>query len=493
MNGAGHAILVLAYLGLLLGVVVLWPRARSPRRAALVTLGIVGALAAVHEALFDTLSEDAFITYRYALNIVQGHGPVFNVGRHVEGYSNFLWMIVIAVPHWVAGVSIVESARGLGSILAVATVGLTYAVAARQAGNRQAGLIAAILTAAIGSFVAWGPSGLEVPLFSLLLVSALLVLSHRQYLVAGLLLGLATMTRLDAVVVVVVVGLWVLAWPGSEFRVRLRSFALLAVGVGVLVAPWTIWRVDYYGYLVPNAVAAKSGMPLARQLHLGLGYFNSFAISILPVILLGAIALAFFLPKIRQTDPELLAFWALLVGVVIVFTLYVILVGGDWMPAFRFFAPIVPVLVLAIVLAFSWGLGPDAKRVLASRATIAVVATAVALLLVVDFSDVRLIQDVRGHRVDVEQTADVGAWFHSTLPTGTTIATFPNGAISYNAGTGMQMIDMWGLTDEHIARHGKRIPDGAPGHFAYETSTSRRGGRTSCSQICKDWTRRRHA
>ena len=40
--------------------------------------------------------DDAFITYRYAQNLVDGHGPVWNPGERVEGYSNFLWLLMIA-------------------------------------------------------------------------------------------------------------------------------------------------------------------------------------------------------------------------------------------------------------------------------------------------------------------------------------------------------------------------------------------------------------
>jgi hypothetical protein len=32
----------------------------------------------------------------------------------------------------------------------------------------------------------------------------------------------------------------------------------------------------------------------------------------------------------------------------------------------------------------------------------------------------------------------------------------------------MRMLDMLGLTDEYIARHGRRDPEGSPGHIAYD-------------------------
>ena len=37
------------------------------------------------------LTDDAFISFRYVRNLLEGHGLVFNPGERGEGYSNFLW------------------------------------------------------------------------------------------------------------------------------------------------------------------------------------------------------------------------------------------------------------------------------------------------------------------------------------------------------------------------------------------------------------------
>ena len=47
-----------------------------------------------HVAWF--LCDDAFISFRYARNLLEGHGLVFNPGEYVEGYSNFLWTLELA-------------------------------------------------------------------------------------------------------------------------------------------------------------------------------------------------------------------------------------------------------------------------------------------------------------------------------------------------------------------------------------------------------------
>src|SRR5688572_12167490 len=40
--------------------------------------------------------DDAYIFFRYAENWADGHGPVFNVGERVEGYSSILWTMILA-------------------------------------------------------------------------------------------------------------------------------------------------------------------------------------------------------------------------------------------------------------------------------------------------------------------------------------------------------------------------------------------------------------
>ncbi|MDI6644640.1 MAG: hypothetical protein QME14_06220 [Methanobacteriaceae archaeon] len=41
--------------------------------------------------------DDAFISLRYALNLAEGHGIVWNIGElPTEGYSNFLWVLIVA-------------------------------------------------------------------------------------------------------------------------------------------------------------------------------------------------------------------------------------------------------------------------------------------------------------------------------------------------------------------------------------------------------------
>ena len=50
-----------------------------------------------HAFYFNYISDDAFITFRYADNFIRGKGLVYNAGERVEGYTNFLWLILLSL------------------------------------------------------------------------------------------------------------------------------------------------------------------------------------------------------------------------------------------------------------------------------------------------------------------------------------------------------------------------------------------------------------
>lgn len=65
------------------------PPTRTISLACIAILLVVHGLWFAH--LFSGLAvDDAYISFRYATNLIHGHGLVFNPGERVEGYSNFL-------------------------------------------------------------------------------------------------------------------------------------------------------------------------------------------------------------------------------------------------------------------------------------------------------------------------------------------------------------------------------------------------------------------
>ena len=43
------------------------------------------------------IQDDAYISFRYVQNFVDGNGLVFNIGEKVEGYTNLLWVLILSM------------------------------------------------------------------------------------------------------------------------------------------------------------------------------------------------------------------------------------------------------------------------------------------------------------------------------------------------------------------------------------------------------------
>ena len=72
------------------------PPALSLRHGIVAVALLVLAIAHIRYLWF--VCDDAFITFRYAKNLAHGLGPVWNAGERVEGYTNFLWMMIASLP-----------------------------------------------------------------------------------------------------------------------------------------------------------------------------------------------------------------------------------------------------------------------------------------------------------------------------------------------------------------------------------------------------------
>ncbi|HEV2777953.1 MAG TPA: hypothetical protein VGX25_00995 [Actinophytocola sp.] len=444
------------------------PWLATNRWCRLVALVAVLGLGLVHQLMFASLAEDAFISFRYAMNLAEGNGLVFNVGERVEGYSNFLWVLLIAAPRALFDADIVLVARVLGIGCALGCVVPAYLLAGRIAGG-SAGVLAAAITAASSSLAAYGPSGLETPLFALLVLATLVAALSGRTFSAGLLVALATMTRPDGVVVAVLLGLWLIIQP-LRGRARWHAPVLFVAGAVLLAGPWTLWRLDYYRYFLPNALAAKSGMPLDDLLDQGWRYLTGFREATWALLILVPLAILAQLVRWRRIPGYARGpVWLVLI-LAIGQAVFVDFVGGDWMPGWRLLAPVMPLLAvgLAATCVLVRGGDPDRRTPVADRIGPILAATVSAQLLVASVYN----PSMKGHfdawKSELYEMSSMGAWVHRTLPPGTVIATYANGALSYEAGPRLTVVDVLGLTDEHIARRGKRLPGAVVGHAAYD-------------------------
>ena len=108
------------------------------------------------------LCDDAFISFRYVRNLLEGHGLVFNPGEYVEGYSNFLWVLELAAIWWALGVAPEAAAPWLSVAFTAGTIAAMLWWIARLPLLRHRDLVGWMslgLVCASATFAVWTSGG----------------------------------------------------------------------------------------------------------------------------------------------------------------------------------------------------------------------------------------------------------------------------------------------------------------------------------------------
>jgi hypothetical protein len=68
-----------------------------PYLLAIVAVALVCAIYWDTDTLWHNQYDDSLILYRYAINLADGNGLVFNQGERTDGSSSFLYTVILAV------------------------------------------------------------------------------------------------------------------------------------------------------------------------------------------------------------------------------------------------------------------------------------------------------------------------------------------------------------------------------------------------------------
>jgi hypothetical protein len=481
---------------------------------ALVGLGLSQALDA------PTCFDDAYISLRYADNLVRGEGLVWNPGERVEGYTNFLWTLLLAAgmaatplegPLVAVGLALLSFVLNL---FVVWRIGLLIAppVCAESEGARRRSFafpIAVALLAVQNTFTDYATTGLETAFASLLVNLGLLALIRgprpnpdvpargKHELLAGLCWILATLTRPDhalfyVVGSAVVLGVWIgPLWsarregPQAMWRAGLRPMAAYAAPF-LLWLGYAAWKLSYYGRLLPNTYYAKSAY--ASYWEQGLVYLSSFHLAAHLWLVLPVIVLAWVLRPPRSSAGR--RFVAFVAPAVLAYELYVARVGGDFMFG-RFYVSLLPLFYLAGEQAVHLLGRPrgEADEAPTRRAPLPWPALLAAAILAASAGGLRLLdhRELRWHLTEESGFYPIVAWSpieidHSNYRVGLitgdireqlgprieagglpepTLASGAIGLLGYYSR--MRLIDRLGLTEPPVA-HQRLERRGRPGH-----------------------------
>ncbi|MBN1287879.1 MAG: glycosyltransferase family 39 protein [Anaerolineae bacterium] len=202
--------------------------------------------------------DDAFITFRYARNIVDGVGFVYNPGEHVLGTTTPLFTIVLALASALTGSRDFPYLAAAISIAADAvTCILLYLTGRRLTGSRFLGAALGLLWAVATLSAAMAVIGMETCVYVMWIVAALYAYSRERDHLTMAAAALATLTRPDALI-------WVVPLLAHYLWVRRRTEAggrrerLAWLVYAAVLAPWLIFSLIYFGNPLPHSILAKS-------------------------------------------------------------------------------------------------------------------------------------------------------------------------------------------------------------------------------------------
>jgi arabinofuranosyltransferase len=360
-------------------------------------LGVAAVALVMHSLAYDFITDDAYISFVYARNFAEHGEFVFNLGQYVEGYTNFLWTLLLGLG-MLAKIPPELLAKLLGAACSIATLCVTFRLIERALGRRTLwAVVPALLLASSSGFACWTSGGLETQLFTLLVTVALTgvvaaedVAGERWLYATGIALALAAMTRPEGLLVAGVIGVVRLVCNLVARRRVVGKLELIAAAwfLGIW-APWFAWRTWYYGYPFPNTYYVKASgkwasPALAAEMRKGGAYYvwvwltQTKLLYALPIVAVG-------LGAARPRTPRfaLCLACALLAAVYVPYT---ISVGGDFMGLHRFIMPLFVVAAVTLVLGAAWLVERAPEKL---RSYLAV-ATAVAIVGAFAFTQVQL-------------------------------------------------------------------------------------------------------
>jgi len=302
--------------------------------AAFAALGVPYAALA---RCFYFVTDDAFITFRYARNLMQGFGPVYNPGAEapVDGCSSFLWMLICS------GVERLGGDMELWPPLLTFICGLVLLLLVFGTLLKRFGLplwsawLSAFFLASLPPFFVWSTSGLETMAYALVMFGVFDRLFLRQGgpapFQAGALGVILVLIRSEGIcwaLVLAVLCAFYLRLSGKKVLRPVLIFSGMAL-LGYLC--WLLWHYSFYGTLTSNAARAKI---ILRPVTLGRGFdylwAQHFEVPSLLLVIPGALLV------LRGERRALgLPVAAMALGVVC----FSLAVGGDHMAFARFLAP----------------------------------------------------------------------------------------------------------------------------------------------------------
>jgi hypothetical protein len=417
------------------------------------------------DSTFPNLVDDAFITLRFAQNLSNGLGFVWNPGEPpVEGSTSLLYLSLLAALNKM-GFSLITLMPFIGVGATLVTLMLIWKLGNILNPSHPAeNLFILILISISPPVLYWQSAGLETPIYSMILIGA--ILCYLSYLNdkipawgVGIIFSLLALTRPEGVV------LFGVTIAFECFYRFMRQHPLIDAKLKWLIAwfmliyaPIYIWKWVYFGWPFPNTYYVKTGGGIT-QIMGGLDYLLENSIRfIFPAI---GIPLALLILRSRQPGwLKKISLKRAYIGIMAMAGIIIITFnGGDHFEFGRFLVPVIPLVIVATIdLGFSELFDSD-KNASALRPIFLAITLGVAMFYWEPWNAYLWQRTGPIPQANPNQFEYLPSWETSFILSGKTlsiiasedssIAVVPIGAIAYYSN--LNVIDMVGLVDPVIA------------------------------------------
>lgn len=207
--------------------------------------------------------DDAFITFRYSRNIVNGDGFVYNPESKVLGTTTPFYTLGMAAIGGVLGEDYPWYALAINAIADTLSVGMLIILGYYLTQRYRAGLLIGAIWAIAPFSVTFAIGGMETSVHNLWMIAAWVAyLDGRKGGWVGAFVALGLLTRPDALIWAAPLMLHQL-W--SAWRQREKIGGLLSwlpyrdyVAGLILGLPWTLFAIAYFGSPFPHTVGTKA-------------------------------------------------------------------------------------------------------------------------------------------------------------------------------------------------------------------------------------------
>ncbi len=388
---------------------------------------------------YSFTQDDAFISYRYVNNFLNGDGLTFNPGDSVEGYTSLFFILLLSLLGRF-GIDIIIASKIIGVASGVAIIFLSFFWSRKLPGFEDEPalpLAVPFLLITNGAFAYWTISGMETLLFAALVLFGVYLASNKNFLFIPV-FAIATLTRPEAGLIFLIILIYMIYAKIFRIKDALKYFALFAI----FIIPQFVFRLIYYHDILPNPFYAKTGSSVEylisgfEYVWLFLSYYGLYG----GLLLIPLYAAKYFSRPLQ-----------LILAVTFIYTLYVLLIGGDVLHCFRFFIPVITLFYILFVCSLIY-LAKNSEMFKNKKYDSAIIAIILVFGL---FSYFAPIEHINGFLVAerglVNKMTHLAFILDPHAKAHNKIACSTVGAFGYYSDA--KVIDMLGLTDRNIAKN----------------------------------------